>query len=86
MFEYRNKDTKSRCVMLSLHFADLGCIWFNEGVQCGSIQSLQTGHVVSRGVLHPGQWGGREHLCLERCEHSFPRCHRHCLITMLKHM
>lgn len=57
----------SWCVMPSLCFADLWCIWFDEGVLRGSIQSLQAGHVVSWGVLHPGQRGGREHICLERC-------------------
>lgn len=46
--------------------ADLWCIWFDESVQRCSSQSLQTGHVVSRGVLHRGQRGGPHHFCLER--------------------
>lgn len=46
--------------------ADLWCIRFNESVHGGSSQSLQTGHVVPRGMLHLGQRGGPHHFCVER--------------------
>lgn len=73
-YNSKKKSKKIRiCIWWGLFpfLLDLRCIWLYEGDICGCIQSLQTGHAVSRGVLHPGQRGGQDHLCVERCSKTF---------------